>query len=275
MVAISLGGCSAKARLDSVESTTVTRGCPAGSQQGGVTVLAASSLANILPLVEERLRDAYPCVTALNVSYGSSSVLAAQILNGSPADVFLSASESPMKSVVTAGLASNPVKFASNLAEIMVSNDSSYRGKIAGLADLLDSRNAGIKVGLCVATAPCGSLADTVLGNARVAYNETTLTRGHVGDTETPSVEDLVTKIQLGELDAGVVYHSDCVYAQKRGLARCVQIPLNEAGVPVNSLNIYVGAALNDRGVSRDVMSFISGAAFQSYLQTEHGFYAP
>lgn len=239
-------------------------------------MLAASSLANILPSVEGRLRAAYPCVTGIKVSYGSSSVLAAQILNGAPADVFISASESPMKSVVAAGVAAGePVKFASNLAEIMVAPDSPFRGKVSGLVDLLGARNPGIKVGLCAPTAPCGTLADTVLANARRAYADAALTRANIADTEASSVEDLVTKVQLGELDAGIVYHSDCVWAQKARLATCVGIPLAQAGLAVNAVNIYVAAALNDRGVSRDVMAFIAGAPFQSYLQSEYGFYAP
>lgn len=275
MTAVSLAACGGASRSGSDTSDSSRESCPDPSIAGAVTVLAASSLANVLPLVEGRLRDAHPCVSGLNVSYGSSSVLAAQILNGAPADIFLSASDGPMKSVVNAGLASSPVTFASNLAEIMVSNDSPFRGKIATLPDLLDSQNPGIKVGLCVATAPCGSLADAVSGNARTAYGEESLTRANLADTETPSVEDLVTKIKLGELDAGIVYHSDCVYAQREGLAQCVQVPLVEAGLPVNSSNVYVAAALNDRGVSRDVMSFFASATFQSYLQSEFGFKAP
>lgn len=238
-------------------------------------MLAASSMANVIPEIEGRVRAAHPCITGLKVSYGSSSVLAAQILNGSPADIFISASEAPMKSIVSAGLAVSPVKFASNLAEIMVNDRFSGSTRVTTLVDLLDSNNPGIKVGLCVATAPCGALANTVLENGRRAYGVDALTRVNVADTEASSVEDLVTKIQLGELDAGIVYHSDCVHARRAGLATCVSIPLVEAGQALNSLNVYVASALNSRTVSSDFMAFVASAAFQSYLQAEHGFYAP
>jgi molybdate transport system substrate-binding protein len=116
---------------------------------------------------------------------------------------------------------------------------------------------------LCVATAPCGDLADSIL-------EKSGSTRKALADTESPSVEDLVSKIEMGELDAGIVYHSDCVNAQKNKRALCVSIPSD-----ANATNSYYVAALNSRSVTQQFVDFVGSPAFTTSLQSKYGFLAP
>jgi molybdate transport system substrate-binding protein len=184
-------------------------------------------------------------------------------VNGSPADVFVSASEKNMNTVLDSGRTINTTLFARNSGEIMVNASSRFVDKITSIASLSESSNAGIKVGLCVATAPCGALADSIL-------EKSGSTRSALVDTESPSVEDLVSKIEMGELDAGIVYHSDCVSAQKSKRTVCVSIPSD-----VNATNSYYVAALNTRNVTQQFVDFISNATFTTSLQSKYGFLAP
>lgn len=263
-------------RTTVVPSSTVASGtgpgrCAVGKTKGEVNVLAASSLSNILEEARGAFEKSHPCVTRLNISYGSSGMFAAQIVAGSPADVFLSASESTMETVRSAGLVTGePRLFLRNRGMIMVSPRSGYSLSVRGVGDLLDSANPGIKVGLCVASAPCGALANTVLRNAQKAAAQGDLVRSAVADTEAPNVEDLVTKIQIGELDAGIVYESDCAYARPRGLATCVEIP---AGI--NSTNSYLVAALNSRGNSADFVAFVTSSYLSALATVKYGFLSP
>jgi molybdate transport system substrate-binding protein len=237
--------------------------CPDESTKGSLVVLAASSMAPVFADAEELFLTTHPCITSLSFSYGSSATLAAQIVNGSPADVYVSASERTMNTVSDSGQAVNTTLFARNSGEIMVNTASRFADKIMSLADLSKSSNPDTKVGLCVTTAPCGDLADSILENFGS-------TRSALADTESPSVEDLVSKIEMGELDAGIVYHSDCMYAQKNKRAICVAIPSD-----MNATNSYYVAALNTRNVTQQFVDFVSNATFTTSLQSKYGFLAP
>ena len=81
---------------------------------------------------------------------------------------------------------------------------------------------------------------------------------------------NLISKIEMGELDAGIVYHSDCVNAQKNKRALCVSIPAD-----MNSTNGYYVAALNSRNVTQQFVDFVSSPAFTTTLQSKYGFLAP
>ncbi|OUD86909.1 molybdate transporter periplasmic protein [Clavibacter michiganensis subsp. michiganensis] len=73
----------------------------------------------------------------VTVSYGGSSTLAQQIVQGAPADVFASASDATMTTVVDAGeTAADPRVFARNALEIAVPPGNP--GRVAGLADFAD-----------------------------------------------------------------------------------------------------------------------------------------
>ena len=212
---------------------------------------------------QEQFLAEHPCVTNVAYSYGSSATLAAQIVNGSPADVFISASEKTMNTIVNTGRTVSSTLFARNTGEIMVNTASRFADKVTSLANLSKSSNPGIKVGLCVATAPCGALADSILDKAGTS-------RQAIADTDSPSVEDLVSKIEMGELDAGIVFHSDCVSAQNQKSSQCITIPAD-----TNATTSYFVAALNSRAVSQQFADFVSSSRFTGILQSKFGFLAP
>ena len=226
-------------------------------------MLAASSMVNVLSETRKQFLDAHPCVSDLTFSYGSSATLATQIVNGSPADVFIAASETTMKVVQEAGVASSSQVFAKNIAAIMVSKTSKFAGSIGGLSDLADATHSDIAVGVCVPSAPCGVVADAVLTKAGSS-------RTVIADTETQSVEDLVTKIELGELDAGIVYQSDCQHVATSNKASCVTIPM-----AANATTSYFVAALNGKMVVQEFVDYINGSDFKDTLQVKFGFLAP
>jgi len=237
--------------------------CPDESTKGSLVVLAASSMAPALTDSHEQFLAEHPCVTNVAYSYGSSATLAAQIVNGSPADAFISASEKTMNTVKDADIALSVYNFAKNVGEIMVNPNSKYDSQITNVASLADAVNEGIKAGLCVSTAPCGALADSILEKAGIS-------RTAIADTESPSVEDLVSKIEMGELDAGIVFHSDCVSAQNQKSSQCISIPSD-----INASTSYYVAALNSRYVSKQFADFIGSPKFIGTLQSKFGFLAP
>jgi len=257
-VALVLASCSSDSR-----SSSSTDSCKEPNTKGSIVVMAASSMVNVFSDMEKAFLSNHPCITGITYSYGSSATLAAQIVNGSPADVFVSANEATMTTAKDAGKTINVTLFAKNTAEIMVSSSSQFAARVTDIASLSDVANSGIKVGVCVTTAPCGSLANSILEKAEI-------TRSAIADTESPSVEDLVTKIEMGELDAGIVYRSDCQYAQLRSAATCVVITST-----INSTNGYYVAALTTRLIVQQYVDYINSADFKSTLQSKFGFLTP
>jgi molybdate transport system substrate-binding protein len=255
---------------ESASTQTSEPGC-SSAEKGSLTVFSASSMVNVFNDVKAKYLASHPCTTDVIFSYGSSGTLAAQIVNGAPADIFVAASSAAMATVQNANpLKVAPSTFAKNIAEIMMYSKSQFVGTIGTVQDLLDARSPSIKVGLCVTSAPCGSLADSVLVNARTAYSATNITRANIADSEAPSVEDLVMKIQLGEFDAGIVYHSDCQVAVSSAKAACISIPPS-----INSTTSYLVGQLNSTKRSSDFVAYLNSNGFQQVLQEKYGFLAP
>jgi molybdate transport system substrate-binding protein len=178
-------------------------GCGAGRQAGGtsgggvhgsIRVFAAASLTGSFTALAKRFEHQHPGTT-VQLSFGASSDLAEQIDNGAPADVFASASPTNMRQVVQAGNAEQPKQFASNTMEVAV--PPANPGQVHRLADL--ARN-GVKVALCQPQVPCGAVAREVLRNAGLTVHPV---------TEEVDVKSVLTKVTLGEVDAGVVYVTD------------------------------------------------------------------
>ena len=84
-----------------------------------ITVFAAASLTEAFDTLAAQFEAEHPNVDVV-LSYGGSAALAQQIVEGAPVDVFASAAEPPMQTVADAGLAVDPVVFATNTLELAV-----------------------------------------------------------------------------------------------------------------------------------------------------------
>ena len=252
------------------EPKNTVGGC---EETGELVVLAASSLASVFTETEEGFLRSQECVADVRFSFGSSATLAAQIVNGAPVDVFVSASTATMDSVTSANVANGtPVVFAKNVAALLVSEESRVAESLSSLVDLIDRGDTNVKVGLCAPSVPCGALADKVLENATRAYGEPMLSRTVVADTEASSAEDLVTKVRLGELDAGLSYASDCL---KGTGVRCIDIPVDVSGAPVNSSTSLVAVAVSPSANARAFVDYLTSRDVQSKLVDDFGFREP
>lgn len=177
--------------------------------EGEVLVSAAASLTDAFAEAEAAFEAAHPGVDVV-LNLGGSSSLREQILEGAPADVFASADTSNMDQAVAAGeVAGDAQIFARNLLQIAVP-----AGNPAGIIGLEDFGRDELLIGLCAEGVPCGGFAREALANSGVSA---------AIDTNEPDVRALLTKVQAGELDAGIVYVTD-VDSADRGV-ESVDIP--------------------------------------------------
>jgi molybdate transport system substrate-binding protein len=201
-----LAGCGSAGTPDA-SSSKASSGSGA-SVSGRVNVFAAASLKEAFSSLGQQFEAAHPGVKVV-FNFGPSSGLAAQITQGAPADVFASASEKNMGQVVTAGEAASPTNFAKNVMEIAVPVRNP-----AGIKVLSDLARPGVKVALCQAAVPCGTTAAKVFTNAKVAVRPV---------TQEVDVKAVLTKVILGEVDAGLVYVTDVRAAGAK--VKAIEIP--------------------------------------------------
>jgi len=195
-LALALGAACADDGAGDASSGDAAAGAgPAGTLDGTVTVFAAASLTDAFTEAGERFSEQHPDVT-VEFNFAGSSALREQILAGAPADVFASASSSNMDEVVEAGeVEGEPTVVVHNSLEIAVPPGNP--GDVEGLDAFGDE---SLLIGLCAEDVPCGQFGREALAVAGVTP---------VHDTDEPDVRSLLTKIEAGELDAGIVYHTD------------------------------------------------------------------
>ncbi|MGN6252409.1 MAG: molybdate ABC transporter substrate-binding protein [Marmoricola sp.] len=172
-----------------------TAGCgsdPSGSGDQTLTVFAAASLTEPFTDLGKEFEAAHPGVHVV-FSFGASSDLATQVGQGAPADVLATASTSTMQQV--GDQAEDIHEIATNSMEIAVPADNPAH--VRGLPDLA---RKDVKVAVCQAEVPCGVVAAKVFDNAHLHVTPA---------TEENDVKSVLTKVALGEVDAGVVYVSD------------------------------------------------------------------
>jgi molybdate transport system substrate-binding protein len=227
----------------------------ASAVKGTITVFAAASLKEAFTTIGQQFQAAHPGVK-VTLSFGASSALATQIINGAPADVFASASPKNMQQVVSAGDAASPVTFASNTAE--VATPPGNPGHVTSVADLAKS---SLKVALCQPQVPCGAVAAAVFKNAKLTVKPVTLQ---------PDVKSVLTQVELGNVDAGVVYVTDVRAAGTK--VRGVVIPASE-----NAATAYPIAPISksaNLAAARAFAAYLTSPAGQAVL-TAAGFAKP
>lgn len=223
---------------------------------GTVTVFAAASLKESFTALGKQFEKAHPG-TKVTFSFGGSDSLAASITGGAPADVFASASPKTMKIVTSAGDASGtPATFVRNQLEI-----ATLPGNPDGIASLKDLTESDLKVVLCDKEVPCGAAAQKALDAGELKLTPVSYEQ---------DVKSALTKVELKEADAAVVYKTDVHAAGDK--VEGVDFPES-----ANALNDYPIVQLKETKNAEAAKAFIAmvqSSAGQEIL-TEAGFLKP
>jgi len=216
--ALALAACGSSS---SPSGSSTTTGSGTGVT-GAITVFAASSLKEAFTTIGQQFEAANPG-SKVTFNFGPSSTLATQITQAAPADVFAAASTKTMDTVVSGGAATGPQTFATNTMELATPTNPTT--PVTSLADLA---KPGVKVAVCQKDVPCGVAANTL-------FTQNNLTVTPV--SQEVDVKAVLSKVELGEVDAGVVYVTDVLAAGSK--VKGITIPAD-----VNASTSYPIAAL-------------------------------
>ncbi|WP_406206543.1 molybdate ABC transporter substrate-binding protein [Kitasatospora sp. NBC_01560] len=235
---------------------TTAAGSAAPKASGTITVFAAASLKESFTDLGKKFEAANPGAK-VTFNFGGSSALATSINSGAPADVFAAASPATMKTVTDAGGATgDPKVFVRNTLAIAVP-----KGNPKQFAALKDLAGSGVKVALCAKEVPCGAAAVTALKAAGVDLTPVTLEQ---------DVKGALTKVELGEVDASLVYKTDV----KADAAKIDGVDFPEAAKAVNDYPIAALAKAPNKDGAAAFVAYIQSPEAQQVL-TAAGFQAP
>ena len=256
LAALALAGCSSSIADQAAPSQTPAAGGVTPEIQGTVTVFAAASLTETFDALKLAFESANPG-TEVVYNYGGSSALAEQIVQGAPVDVFAAASTATMTTVTDASLtAADPVNFATNTLEIAVPVGNP--GKVTGLDDFADK---DLAIAVCAEEVPCGAASAKIFEVTDVTPSV---------DTYEQDVKAVLTKVELGEADAGLVYVTDVKAAGDK--IEGVEFP--EAADAVNDYPIAALSGSTNPDAAAAFVAFVLSPEGQSAL-SDAGFGTP
>lgn len=247
------------ALLAMVTLAVVAASCGGDDDSGGsgdVVVFAAASLTEAFTEIGEAF-EATDSDLTVTFNFAASSELASQIVEGAPADVFASADPSNMAKLVDVGANDgDPVVFARNRSAIVVAEGNPLR--ITGLGDLTDP---DLVLVVCAPEVPCGTYATQLFDRAGIEVTP---------DSYEENVKAVVTKVRLGEADAGIAYATDVIAAEDR--ADGVEIPVDQNVVAEYPITVTSESPSPEGG--RAFVDFVLSDVGQRIL-VEHGFSSP
>ena len=227
--------------------------CSGEDDKTRLTVLAASSLTDAFEKLETMYESEHSDVD-MALSFDSSSILAEQVISGAPADVLATADETTMQKVVDEGLLTGaPVVFAQNTLVLVTPADDP-----GGVDDVSDLDRTGVTFAACVPEAPCGDATQRLLALVGVQAAPV---------TEEDNVRSVLSRVTLGEVDAGFVYVSD---AQAAGES-VETVEVDRASDVVNSDPIAVVAATEHPEEAQDWVDLVLSDDGQEVLSS-YGF---
>lgn len=195
--------------LTAVAAVTGLAGCSGDSSAsdgpGGdtgsteLTILAAASLTETFTALADEFEAAHPGVS-VRLAFDSSATLAAQAVQGAPADLLATADAATMQDAVDGGaVPDGPTTFATNVMTLVVPADNP-----ADIRSVADLDGPGVDYVVCVDTAPCGKVGAALLAANRITAAAASL------ETD---VKAVLAKVVSDEADAGLVYVTDAAAA--------------------------------------------------------------
>lgn len=235
--------------------------------QSQVTVYAAASLRDAFEEIGRDFETAYPAVKVV-FSFSGSQLLAEQIAQGAPADVFASANQPVMDAAIRSGLIdkNSPKVFAYNRLVVIVPKNNP-----ANLHTLADLARPGLALVLASKEVPAGGYALEVLSKASASASYGAQFRDAVLANVRSYEEDVraaVLKTAIGEADCTIAYSTDASGAQRANL-RVIDIPDE-----LNSRAAYPIALLDNSGqhqLAQKFVDYVLSPAGQTVLK-KHGF---
>jgi molybdate transport system substrate-binding protein len=248
-------GCSSQQNTSSAptETSSSATSAPSGEK---IVVFAAAAQNKAFTEIGEAFKTDNPG-SDVEFTFASSADQVTQLTQGAAADVFASADTSNMDKVVKAGLvAGTPANFASNTLTIAVAPGNPK--KITSLADL---NKPGISVVVCVPQAPCGAATQKAEQAAGVRLNPV---------SEEPSVAEVLSKVESGPADAGLVYMTDVLGAGDK----VTGVPFPEAAGAATTDSIAVLKQAKNSELAGKFVELVTGEAGQKILAA-NGFTKP
>jgi molybdate transport system substrate-binding protein len=232
-----------------------------------LTIFGGASLKGVLEQAKTAYEAANPGTT-ITLSTDSSSALETQIEQGAPADVFLSADTTNPQKLVDGGFADGEaVVFAGNKLTVIVPTDNP-----AGIATPADLAKPGLTIIAAGDEVPITKYATQLVDNLgkETGYpaDFAAAYAANVASKE-DNVKGIVTKIELGEGDAGIVYVTD---AKASDTVTTIDVP-DTANVPATYAGTVVKAS-DDAAAARAFLDWFAGPDGQAILST-FGFLPP
>lgn len=249
--ALALGACAAvpttgQAAPGAAEAAT---DAPAMS----ITVAAAASLTGPFTAIGTAFEQAH-AGAAVRFHFAASSELATQLAEGAPGDVFASADLKSMTGLIDKGkVAGSPRLFASNRLEIIVPP-----GNPLGVAQVSDLAREDLLVVTCAPEVPIGAYTGQLLAKVGVTLTPASLEQ---------NVKGIVTKVTLGEADAGIVYRTDVIAAGDKAQGVVIPDAVNvRAAYPIavtrTAANPTLAGAFVDFVLSASGQAILQGYGF-------------
>lgn len=233
-----------------------------------LTVFAATSLTDVFESLRAAFIEANPEIDVL-LNFSSSLTLAAQLIQGAPADIFASANELQMNSVVKSDLiATDAIDiFAHNRLVLITPADNP-----AEIESVQDLTNDAVLLVLAAKGTPIRAYTDDMIASHAEEYGQDFFERVMRNlVSEESNVRQVVTRIALGEADAGIVYQSDAIGDVADQIHRINIDPLHNqlASYPIAPLANSVNSAL-----AQSFIAFVLSQEAQPIF-AEYGFCTP
>jgi len=221
-----------------------------GREGADLKIMAAASLSDVFQDISEAFESETGIETTLYTA--GSSTLATQIIEGARADVVGLADEKTMGRILEArqSFSENEVQiFATNHLVLVTPN-----GNPASISSFQDLSDAIIAV--CAPTVPCGSLAYTFAESEGVVLEPASVE---------PNVRSVRTKVELGEVDAGLIYVTDLTHNME-----VIDVP----GLKTLETKYPITALQPEKGAAKDFIAFVVSDLGQTIL-ADYGFGKP